>query len=67
LIARDSAGLIGISKLVPDLVSYAVPTWEHYLPLLYVVGASPETDAVSFPFEGLQNASISMRSVLFSQ
>jgi 4,5-DOPA dioxygenase extradiol len=67
LIARDSKGLIGISQLVPDLVSYAVPTWEHYLPLLYVVGASLETETASFPFEGLQNASISMRSVLFSQ
>jgi 4,5-DOPA dioxygenase extradiol len=67
LIARDAVGLTEISKLAPDLVSYAVPTWEHYLPLLYVVGASLENDTVSFLFEGLQNASISMRSVLFSQ
>jgi 4,5-DOPA dioxygenase extradiol len=67
LTARNSADLIGISQLVPDLVPYAVPTWEHYLPLLYVIGASRENDSLSFPFEGLQNASISMRSVLFSQ
>jgi 4,5-DOPA dioxygenase extradiol len=66
LVARDSLGLIGISRIVPDLVSYAVPTWEHYLPLLYVVGASSDTDTVSFPYEGLQNASISMRTVIYS-
>jgi len=66
LVTKNSAGLIGIDKLAPDLVSYAVPTREHYLPLLYVVGASRETDVVSFPFEGIQNSSISMRTVLYS-
>ncbi len=43
----------------------AHPTAEHYLPLLYVLGASDEDDKLSYPFEGIQNGSLSMRMVLF--
>lgn len=42
----------------------SVPTNDHYFPLLYVLGASGSGDELSFPFEEMQNASISMRSVL---
>jgi 4,5-DOPA dioxygenase extradiol len=41
------------------------PTIEHYLPLLYVVGAADPHDAVRFPITGFDASSISMRSVLF--
>jgi 4,5-DOPA dioxygenase extradiol len=41
----------------------AAPTPEHYLPLLYVLGAQSEGDAVSFPVEGIDGGSISMLSV----
>lgn len=41
----------------------AVPyPFEHYLPILYVLGASTREDELKFVFEGIQNASISMRS-----
>lgn len=40
----------------------SVPTNEHYFPLLYVLGASDENDQLHFDFEGIQNASISMRT-----
>lgn len=40
----------------------SVPTLEHYLPLLYVLGASDKNEPVRFIYEELQNASISMRS-----
>lgn len=40
----------------------SVPTLEHYLPLLYVLGASDRSETVKFIFEEIQNASISMRS-----
>ena len=41
----------------------ANPTLDHYLPLLYVLGTADEKDEISFIYEGIQNASISMRCV----
>jgi 4,5-DOPA dioxygenase extradiol len=41
----------------------AAPTPEHYLPLLYVLGAQAPGEAVSFPVEGIDGGSISMLSV----
>ncbi|MCX8957915.1 4,5-DOPA-extradiol-dioxygenase [Erwinia psidii] len=43
------------------------PTPEHYLPLLYVLGACQPGEAVSVPVEGLEMASLSMLSVLVGQ
>lgn len=43
----------------------SVPTPDHYYPLLYILGASDEKDQVHFDYEGMQNGSISMRSVRF--
>jgi aromatic ring-opening dioxygenase catalytic subunit (LigB family) len=39
---------------------------QHYLPLLYAAGAAGD-DAVSFPIEGFDLGSISMRSVIFGE
>lgn len=44
----------------------AHPTPEHWLPLLYAYGASDDRDAVSFPTEGFDLGSLSMRNVVFS-
>jgi 4,5-DOPA dioxygenase extradiol len=41
------------------------PTLDHYLPLLYAVGAADERDTVRFPITGFDLASLSMRAVLF--
>jgi len=43
----------------------SVPTPEHYLPLLYVLGASFPGEAVSFPVTGMDGGSVSMLSVQF--
>jgi 4,5-DOPA dioxygenase extradiol len=43
----------------------AHPTPEHYLPLLYVVGAASDADRVSFPIKGFDAGSLSMRAVRF--
>jgi 4,5-DOPA dioxygenase extradiol len=47
-----------------DAGKFSVPTPDHYLPLLYVLGASTEQDEVKFVYTGIQNSSISMTSVL---
>lgn len=41
----------------------SVPTPDHFLPLLYVLGASETNEAVTFPVEGMDGGSISMLSV----
>lgn len=40
------------------------PTLDHYLPMLYALGASTPTDQVQFPITGFDLGSLSMRSVL---
>ena len=41
------------------------PTPDHWLPLIYSLGASDGDEPVSFPIEGFDWGSLSMRSVLF--
>lgn len=43
----------------------SVPTLEHYLPLLYILGMADKTEPLSFDYAGIQNGSISMRCVRF--
>jgi 4,5-DOPA dioxygenase extradiol len=43
----------------------AHPSPDHFIPLLYAQAASDERDAVTFPIEGFDLGSISMRAVLF--
>ncbi|WP_034732612.1 4,5-DOPA dioxygenase extradiol [Bacteriovorax sp. Seq25_V] len=40
----------------------SVPTLDHYIPLLYVLGASTDEDELFFEYEEIQNGSISMTS-----
>ena len=42
--------------------SYAVPTLDHYLPMVYVISLQQKGESIKFTYEGFQNASISMRS-----
>jgi 4,5-DOPA dioxygenase extradiol len=41
----------------------SIPTPDHYLPLLYVIGARGEREPLSFPVEGVDGGSISMLAV----
>ncbi len=41
------------------------PTPDHYLPLLYAVGAAEGTGTISFPIVGFDVGSLSMRAVIF--
>ena len=53
------------AAISPECAKLAVPTSEHYLPLLYVAGASGPRDRLSFPYEGFEGRSMSMRMVMF--
>jgi len=41
------------------------PTLDHYLPLLYVAGATGAGDTVRFPITGFDLSSLSMRAIVF--
>lgn len=58
----DHEPLIGYGMLGPD-AQLSAPTPDHYLPLLYVLGAQQEGDRVTFPVEGIDGGSVSMLSV----
>jgi len=63
--ARDAGALADPQKWGEALLATAHPTVEHYLPLLYCVGSANEKDAVSYPYEGFDFGSISMRMILW--
>lgn len=58
--------LISIENDDKEFFQLAHPTAEHYIPLLYVLGASKNSDELTYPCHFIQNASVSMRSVLFA-
>ncbi len=62
------------SRAWNDLVDYtalgsdaalSIPTPDHYLPLLYAIGAADPAEAVEYPVTGIDMGSMSMRSVVF--
>lgn len=63
--AHDTLALAQPQKWGETLLATAHPTIEHYLPLLYCMGSTDETDAIAYPYEGFDYGSISMRAVLF--
>lgn len=65
--ARDAGALADPQKWGEALLATAHPTVEHYLPLLYCMGSTDENDAVSYPYEGFDFGSISMRMILFDE
>lgn len=64
MLRGEHAPLLDYEALGRD-AELSVPTPEHFLPLLYVLGASEPGEAVSFPAEGMDGGSISMLSVQF--
>lgn len=64
LLAGNHSPLIGYEELGRD-AALAAPTPDHYLPLLYMMGASREDEPVSFPVEGVDGGSVSMLTVQF--
>lgn len=64
LAAGDDAALVNYEGLGRD-AKLSVPTPDHYLPLLYVLGLRRKDDPISFPIEGVDGGSVSMLAVRF--
>ena len=64
---RDVASLAAPESWGRALEALAHPTLEHYVPLLYCLGSTTQDDAVSYPYEGFEYGSLSMRMVLFGE
>ena len=60
---KNAAALVN-DALASEEGRLSIPTPEHWYPFLYVLGAASGEEAETV-FDGLQNASISMRSVAF--
>jgi 4,5-DOPA dioxygenase extradiol len=41
-----------------------VPSAEHFLPLLYIVGTKREDESISIPVDGIDGGSISMLTAM---
>jgi 4,5-DOPA dioxygenase extradiol len=62
LLAGDHQPLVDYEGLGRDAL-LSIPTLDHYLPLLYVIGTRQPADGVSFPVEGIDGGSVSMLAV----
>jgi len=62
LLAGDHKPLVSYESMGREAL-LSIPTPDHYLPLLYVIGAGQKADAISFPVEGVDGGSISMLAV----
>ena len=63
LLADEPEPLIDYESKLGKESMLAVPTPDHYLPLLYVVATRLTSEAVTFPVEGVDGGSISMLAV----
>ncbi|HZP02026.1 MAG TPA: 4,5-DOPA dioxygenase extradiol [Terriglobia bacterium] len=63
LLAEEHAPLVDYEGKLGREALLAAPTPDHYLPLLYVIGARAGSEPVSFPVQGVDGGSISMLAV----
>jgi 4,5-DOPA dioxygenase extradiol len=62
LLDGNEAPFIAYNQLGRDAM-LSIPTPEHYLPLLYVLGLRKKNERVSFPIQGVDGGSVSMLAV----
>jgi 4,5-DOPA dioxygenase extradiol len=63
LLGEEYAPLINYESQLGSEADLAVPTPDHYLPLLYVVGTRTLSEPLTFPVEGVDGGSVSMLAV----
>lgn len=64
LLRRDQDALLDYRERAPG-VRIALPTHEHFVPIIPVMAASRADDAIRFPIEGFAFGGFTMRSVQF--
>ena len=64
LLEGNHAPLIAYESMGRDAM-LSIPTPEHYLPLIYVLGVSRKGENISFPVEGVDGGSVSMLTVRY--
>ncbi len=62
MLGKDYEALVRYERLGQE-ARLAIPTPDHYLPLLYVLGAADNKEAIHFPIDGIDGGSMSMRTV----
>lgn len=62
MVSGDFEPLINYESLGRDAL-LSIPTPDHYLPLLYVLGTRRKSETITFPVEGVDGGSISMLAV----
>ena len=63
LLAEEYKPLINYENQLGNEADLAVPTPDHYLPLLYIAGTRVRSESVAFPVEGVDGGSVSMLAV----
>jgi len=64
LLAEQYGPLINYENQLGSEADLAVPTPDHYLPLLYIAGTRTQSESLTFPVEGVDGGSVSMLTVL---
>ncbi len=62
LLKGDDTGVVAYENLGSDAM-LSIPTPDHYLPLLYVLGLRRKNDRIEFPVQGVDGGSISMLAI----
>lgn len=62
ILKGDDSRLVDYEEFGRD-AQLSIPTPDHYLPLLYILGLRRDGDQVSFPVEGIEGGSLSMLAV----
>jgi 4,5-DOPA dioxygenase extradiol len=63
LLADEHKPLVDYESKMGREAILAVPTPDHYLPLLYVIGTRTASETIQFPVDGVDGGSISMLAV----
>src|SRR5438309_2632299 len=63
LLAGEYKPLLNYEHQLGSEAELAVPTPDHYLPLLYVAGSRIQSESLTFPVEGVDGGSVSMLAV----